>query len=58
MNENLEEIINRTKTSVEIADDLWRDVIVFAAKKGLKLFQVLDAALKKYIELEEQNEKK
>jgi len=56
MNEEIEKIVTRTKTSVEIADDLWRDVKVYSAKKGLKLFQVFEAALTKYIELEEKEQ--
>jgi hypothetical protein len=37
---------------------LWRQVKVYAAKKGLKLTQVVEAALQKYIELSESEEKK
>lgn len=50
------EIEKRIKTSIEVADSLWRDVKVLAAKKGLKIVQIVDAALRKYVELAEQEE--
>lgn len=56
MSGEIEKIAKRTKTSIEIAEDLWREVKVHAAKKGLKLFQVFEAALAKYIELEEKEQ--
>jgi hypothetical protein len=33
-------------------DSLWRDVKVYAAKKGLKLTQVVEVALREYIKKE------
>lgn len=50
------EIEKRIKTSIEVADSLWRDVKILAAKKGLRLFQVVEAALRRYIELAEKEE--
>jgi len=47
------EVERTIKTSIEVAEGLWRDVKVYAAKKGLKLFQVVEAALERYIELTE-----
>ncbi|MGQ9566178.1 MAG: hypothetical protein ACUVT5_06510 [Candidatus Bathyarchaeales archaeon] len=37
------------KTTITLADRLWRDVKVYAARKGLKLTQVVEAALEEYI---------
>jgi len=45
------------KTTVKLADSLWRDVKVYAAKKGLKLTEVVQAALKEYIKEEPREEK-
>ena len=45
------------KTTITVADRLWRDVKVFAAKKGLKLTQVVEAALKEYLK-EHESEKR
>jgi len=51
MAEELAEKIEKTvKTTITLADSLWRDVKVYAAKKGLKLTQVVEAALRKYLE--------
>jgi hypothetical protein len=50
MSEKAEEFI---KTSLKIPLKLWRDVKVYAAKEGLKLTQVVEAALKRYLELKE-----
>ena len=51
-----EEIVKKVektiRTSVTLADKLWRDVKVYAAKKGLKLTQVVEAALKEYVKEE------
>ena len=44
----------KIKTSLEIPVKLWRKVKIYAAKEGLKLTQVVEAALKKYLELAEQ----
>jgi len=52
-----EEVVEKTaktvKTTIKLADKLWRDVKVFAAKKGLKLTQVVEAALREYLKEEE-----
>lgn len=53
MSEELKKIV---KTSISIPVDLWRDIKIYAAKKGLKLTQVVEAALRKYIELTEGEE--
>jgi hypothetical protein len=58
MAEELAEKVEKTvKTTITLADRLWRDVKVFAAKKGLKLTQVVEAALKEYIKEEPEKEK-
>jgi hypothetical protein len=51
MAEELGKKLEKTvKTTVTLTDSLWRDVKVYAAaKKGLKT-QVVEAALKEYIE--------
>lgn len=51
-----EKIERNIKTTIKVADKLWRDVKVFAARKGLKLTQVVEAALKEYIKAEEKGE--
>lgn len=57
MAEELTKKIEKTvKTTITLADNLWRDIKVYAAKKGLKLTQVVEAALKEY--LKEETEKK
>jgi metal-responsive CopG/Arc/MetJ family transcriptional regulator len=55
MSEEIEKII---KTSINIPAKLWRDVKVYAAKEGLKLTQVVEAALRKYLELSEERKEK
>lgn len=50
------EIEKRIKTSIEVAESLWRDVKIYAARKGLKLVEIFDAALRKYLELAEREE--
>lgn len=58
MAEEIAEDVGKTvKTTVKLADKLWRDVKVFAAKKGLKLTQVVEAALQEYIKEEPEKEK-
>jgi hypothetical protein len=53
MAEDLAKKIEKTvKTTITLADSLWRDVKVYAAKRGLKLTQVVEAALKEYIKEE------
>jgi metal-responsive CopG/Arc/MetJ family transcriptional regulator len=54
MSEEMEKIV---KTSINIPAKLWRDVKVYAAKEGLKLTQVVEAALRKYLELSEEEKK-
>jgi hypothetical protein len=54
MSEEIEKII---KTSINIPAKLWRDVKIYAAKEGLKLTQVVEAALRKYLELSEEEKK-
>ncbi len=51
MSEKVEEFV---KTSLKLPLKLWREVKVYAAKEGLKLTQVVEAALKKYLELTEE----
>jgi hypothetical protein len=55
MSEEIEKIV---KTSINIPAKLWRDVKVYAAKEGLKLTQVVEAALRKYLELSEEEKRK
>jgi hypothetical protein len=58
MAEELAKEVEKTvKTTIKLADKLWRDTKVFAAKKGLKLTQVVEAALKEYIREEPEEEK-
>jgi predicted DNA binding CopG/RHH family protein len=52
MEEEVEKAVKTVKTTVKLADSLWRDVKVYAAKKGLKLTQVVEAALREYIKEE------
>lgn len=51
------EVEKTIKTTIKLADKLWRDVKVYAAKKGLKLTQVVEAALREYIKEEEPSKK-
>jgi len=54
MAEELAKKIEKTvKTTITLTDSLWRDVKVYAAKKGLKLTQVVEAALREYVKEEE-----
>jgi len=58
MAEELAKKVERTvKTTITMADSLWRDVKVFAARKGLKLTQVVEAALKEYLKEESERDK-
>jgi hypothetical protein len=43
--------------TITLADSLWRDVQAYAVKKGLKLTQVVESALKAYLEEESKKEK-
>jgi hypothetical protein len=59
MAEDVAERVGETvKTTIKVAVDLWRDVKIFAARKGLKLTQVVEAALKEYVREEPQKESK
>jgi metal-responsive CopG/Arc/MetJ family transcriptional regulator len=53
-----EEVERMIKTSINIPAKLWRDVKVYAAKEGLKLTEVVQAALKRYLELSEEEAEK
>lgn len=37
------------KTTIVVPDELWTQVKIFAAKKGMKLTEVVEAALREYI---------
>jgi len=41
------------KTSISIAEDLWREVKIAAIKRGLTFSEVVNAALRKWLELTE-----
>ena len=56
--EAVKKVEKTIKTTVTVADSLWRDVKVFAARKGLKLTQVVEAALKEYLKEHESEERK
>jgi hypothetical protein len=59
MTEELTKEVKKTvKTTLNLADELWRDVKVYAARKGLKLTEVVQAALKEYIKEEPEKEEK
>jgi hypothetical protein len=59
MTEDLAKEVKKTvKTTLNLADELWRDVKVYSARKGLKLTEVVQAALKEYIKEEPEKEKK
>jgi len=45
------------KTSLKLPVKLWREIKVYAAREGLKLTRVVEAALKRYIELSEEEAK-
>ncbi|MGC8998774.1 MAG: hypothetical protein ACP5JW_05185 [Candidatus Bathyarchaeia archaeon] len=49
----VEKTVKTVKTTIKLADELWRDVKVYAARKGLKLTQVVEAALREYLKEEE-----
>jgi predicted DNA binding CopG/RHH family protein len=59
MAEDIAEKVEKTvKTTIKLTDNLWRDIKVYAAKRGLKLTQVVEAALKEYVKEEPEKEKK
>jgi hypothetical protein len=41
------------KTSITLARDVWEEAKIWALKKGLTLSQVVEAALRKYLEIAE-----
>ena len=45
------------KTSIALARSLWEKAKIRALKEGLTLTQVVEAALKKYLELSEEGKK-
>jgi len=49
--------VKKIKTTITIDENLWRDLKVYAAKRGLKLFQVVEDALRKYLEEAEKESK-
>lgn len=50
--------VKTVKTSVSIARDLWQQVKIEAIKRGLTFAQIVEEALRKWLELEEQERKK
>lgn len=56
--ELVKEVEKTVKTTIKLTDKLWRDVKVYAAKKGLKLTQVVEAALKEYVKEESSKKEK
>jgi predicted DNA binding CopG/RHH family protein len=56
--EAAEKVEKTVKTTIKLADNLWRDVKVYAARKGLKLTQVVEAALKEYVKEEPSEQEK
>ena len=46
------------KTSLNLTRDLWREIKIHAAKKGLSLTEVVTKALNRYLELEKRKEKR
>ena len=56
--EIVKEVEKTVKTTIKLTDELWRAVKVYAAKKGLKLTQVVEAALKEYLKEEPSKKEK
>jgi hypothetical protein len=54
----VESIAETVKTSVTLTKDLWQQTKIDAIKRGLTFAQVVEAALRKWLELEEQERKK
>ncbi|RLE50024.1 MAG: hypothetical protein DRJ31_02845 [Candidatus Methanomethylicota archaeon] len=48
-----ETLTKTVKTSISIAEDLWREVKIAAIKRGLTFSEVVSAALRKWLELTE-----
>lgn len=53
-----EEIRRAVKTTVTLARDVWERAKIEAVRQGLTLTQVVEAALRKYLELAEEKRKK
>jgi predicted DNA-binding ribbon-helix-helix protein len=56
--EVVESIAETVKTSVTLTRDLWQQIKIEAIKRGLTFAQVVEAALRKWLELEEEERKK
>jgi hypothetical protein len=52
------EVEKVVKTTVTLARELWESAKIEAVKRGLTLTQVVEAALRKYLELAEAERKK
>lgn len=52
-----EEVKKFVKTSVTLTRDLWEQVKIEAVKQGLTLTEMVQAALKKYLEISERERK-
>jgi len=46
------------KTSITLAKDVWEEAKIWALKKGLTLSQVVEVALRKYLEVAEKERAK
>jgi len=51
-------ITETVKTSITLAKDLWQQIKIEAIKRGLTFAQVVEAALRKWLEIEEQERRK
>jgi len=51
-------IAQTVKTSIALTRDLWQQIKIEAIKRGLTFAQVVEAALRKWLEIEEQERKK
>ncbi|MEM2213007.1 MAG: hypothetical protein QXQ28_06935 [Candidatus Nezhaarchaeales archaeon] len=52
-----EEVKKLVKTSITLTKDLWEQAKIIALKQGLTLTEVIQAALKKYLEILEKERK-
>jgi predicted aspartyl protease len=61
MSEEIEKVVKAqeeiVKTSIALARSVWERAKIEALKQGLTLAQVIEAALKKYLELSEEEKK-
>jgi len=61
MSEEIEKVVKAheevVKTSIALARSLWEKAKIKALKEGLTLTQVVEAALRKYLELSEEEKK-